>query len=300
MPGTKTTLDDSATKDGTEPVLDATAPPFTTQQQLLDIATASAAAGSESTISHVSVKLPPFWHSNCEYWIRQCTVQFKMRKITNQETMFFHCVAVMDESTSIHCQDLILNPGLTPFDDLCKILKRVYGLQNFGRAEALFYFPPMEDESPSQMLAKMKSFLPDSHPIVDDCFFFRYLFLVRLPLDIRGHCEAQSSLSLYDLAQLADKLHASAASKQICAQIRPDIQPEVRGQHVSSEAPSGGLPDDYFSNVNAVSRRSPSDSRSSLCYYHERYKKDARKCRAPCTWKVYKPKVSGNGVTGRF
>ena len=66
MPGTKTTLDDSATKDGTEPVLDATAPPFTTQQQLLDIATASAAAGSESTISHVSVKLPPFWRSNCE------------------------------------------------------------------------------------------------------------------------------------------------------------------------------------------------------------------------------------------
>ena len=77
-------------------------------------------------IAAVTVKLPPFYRNNCEYWINQCQAQFAVRNITAQLTKFYYCVSVIDEGTALHIEDIVSNPGETPYDDLCDRLREAF------------------------------------------------------------------------------------------------------------------------------------------------------------------------------
>lgn len=250
-----------------------------------------AAARSVPHIAAVTVKLPPFYRNNCEYWINQCQAQFAVRNITAQLTKFYYCVSVIDEGTALHIEDIVSNPGETPYDDLCDRLREAFSLNNYQRAEALARYPPLADEKPSQLLAKLRALLPKNGDAHEECFIFRYFFLARLPVDIRQHCLTNSELSLRELAIRADELFMNAASNQINALTSEDAHEDVTSHP--------GCISGCISEINAVER----NSKRQLCFYHDKYRDKAVRCRKPCAWMPRSPTTSytasKNGRTGR-
>ena len=49
------------------------------------------------SVDSVAVKLPTFWAAQPKVWFAQAEAQFKLRKITSDETMYFHVVAALDQ-----------------------------------------------------------------------------------------------------------------------------------------------------------------------------------------------------------
>ena len=105
---------------------------------------------------------------------------------------------------------------------------------------------------PTQLLAEMYTLLPDDE-VAKPSIVIRELFLRQLPSDVRAHLTNKAALSLDELATEADNFFTTA------------------GQRVSAVR-------------SKTSNRPSPSSDSKLCYFHERFGDNARKCRAPCSF----------------
>ena len=74
--------------------------------------------------------------------------------------------------------------------------------------------PALGDQRPSHLMNSMLFLLPDGHK---PGFLFKFLFLKRLPTDIRSHLVNVKIDELWDLAVLADQLwSATQVSPPVC------------------------------------------------------------------------------------
>ena len=79
----------------------------------------------------VAVKLPTFWPSQPDVWFVQVEAQFHLRKITNNDTKYYHVLAALDQDTVTRLIDLITSP---PDDDKYTALK-TWLTETFGLSE---------------------------------------------------------------------------------------------------------------------------------------------------------------------
>ena len=211
------------------------------------------------------------------------------------KTKFDHIVASLSPEIATEVRDLILRPPTeNPYDHLkSQLIKRTTASEH-RRLQQLFNAEELGDRKPSQLLRRMQQLLGDKAASTDSSFL-RELFLQRMPGNIRMVLASTAdTVSLEELATLADKV-MDVTTPSIAAvhppQIVTDVEllraevsrlTEVISSFTSSRQPrrSGRSP----------SPRPPTDS--SLCWYHQRFGKDARKCRPPCSW-------SGNDPASR-
>jgi hypothetical protein len=131
------------------------------------------------------------------------------------------------------------------------------------------------DRRPSQLMDEMLALLGDHPP----CFLFEELFKQQLPPDLRMQLATADFTDPRALAQQADALWAS----------RP--QPVVAAA-AASTASRTSASNDSAAGPRRPPQRRHNQSASSLCFYHETFGAQAKKCRAPCSFQ-------GNGSTGR-
>ena len=65
---------------------------------------------SQLGVSAVTVKLPEWWPDNARIWFVQAEAQFCLRKITDQQTKFWHVVSILDNATASRLEDILVNP----------------------------------------------------------------------------------------------------------------------------------------------------------------------------------------------
>ena len=214
----------------------------------------------------VALKLPIFWTSQPEVWFAQAEAQFAIRKITADETKYYHVLSALDQGTATRLLDLISSP---PTDNKYEALKdrlfATFSLSKRERASRLLHTRPLGDSKPSALMDEMLALLGDHPP----CLLFDQLFLERLPDEIRVQLVDAKIEDHRELAMRADALWAARemGASANAIQRRPPI-----GRRPKLEAPT--VPQD------------------KLCYYHRKFGESARQCRDPCTW-------SGNGQAGR-
>ena len=63
-----------------------------------------------STLTAVSVKLPPFWSADPEVWFTQVETQFTTRGITPQNTRFDNVISSLSPEIALEVRDLLLKP----------------------------------------------------------------------------------------------------------------------------------------------------------------------------------------------
>ena len=245
-------------------------------------------------VNAVSLKIPPFWPSDPQIWFAQVEAQFSTRGVTSERTKFDHVVASLAPKYAQEVRDLILST--TPFGTLKTQLIERTAASEQRRLQQLFHAEELCDRKPTQLLRRMQQLLGE-HVTVADNSFLRELFLQRLPSNVRMVLASTGTKELQELATLADKIMDVAAPCGVSS-VHPSALASDIDQMKSQLADLSRMFESLTSSFKQHTTRSRSRGRSptpvptrhttpgdsSMCWYHERFGIDAKKCRQPCTF----------------
>jgi len=224
-------------------------------------------------------------------------------------------VASLSLEVATEVRDLVLQPQETnPYDVLKDTLIKRTAASEQKRLQQLFQAEDLGDRKPTQLLRQMHQLLGDRAGL--DETFLRELFLQRLPSDVRMVLAVSpNNVPLESLAELADRV--TEVSTQRVAIVTPATTPSNCHTNQPSLATPVAAVDNHqptsadFERIlselaklqmtvksltkarnSTPSRRprhnSPSSSHvhpgtSQLCWYHQKFGDEARKCIPPCS-----------------
>ncbi|GFT68950.1 retrovirus-related Pol polyprotein from transposon 17.6 [Trichonephila clavipes] len=260
-------------------------------------------------VARIALRLPPFWKSNVRLWIAQCDHAFTFSGISSDDTKYSALVANLDAETLFYVSDIVLSPpNSDKYHTLSQRLITQFSDSETQKIKKLLTDLQLEDEKPSHLLRKMKEL--SNGQLQDD--FLQSLWLQRMPPHIQTVLSA-SSEPLDKLANIADKVsEVVGSSSTICA--ATTVPPPSQSSSCSVQPTMDSLArqiqelslqvaeltrernSSHHQRYSPDRRRSHSRSRSvnrgsGICYYHRRYKEQARKCVSPCAF-VQKKRVS--------
>ncbi|GFS92105.1 hypothetical protein TNCV_1190701 [Trichonephila clavipes] len=253
-------------------------------------------------VARIALRLPPFWKSNVRLWIAQCDHAFTFSGISSDDTKYSALVANLDAETLSYVSGIVLSPpNSDKYHTLSQRLITQFSDSETQKIKKLLTDFQLGDEKPSHLLRKMKEL--SNGQLQDD--FLQSLWLQRMPPHIQTVLSA-SSESLDKLAIIADKVsEVVGASSTICA-AKP-VPPPSQSSSCSAQPTMDSLAKQIqelslqvaeltrernssrHQRYSSDRRRSHSCSRSvnrgsGICYYHRRYKEQARKCVSPCAF----------------
>ncbi|GFS85004.1 uncharacterized protein TNCV_1306111 [Trichonephila clavipes] len=228
---------------------------------------------------------------------------FKLRNgISSDDTKYSALVANLDAETLSYVSDIVLSPpNSDKYHTLSQRLITQFSDSETQKIKKLLTDLQLGDEKPSHLLRKMKEL--SNGQLQDD--FLKSLWLQRMPPHIQTVLSA-SSEPLDKLAIIADKVSdVVGASSTICA--ATTVPPPSQSSSCSAQPTMDSLArqirelslqvaeltrernSSRHQRYSSDRRRSHSRSRSvnrgsGICYYHRRYKEQARKCVSPCAF----------------
>lgn len=248
-----------------------------------------------------SVCVPPFWPKEVELWIFLLENQFKLARITDDEKKFSITV------TNIELQYLsqVLNifsdlPATGRYEWLKKELIKKFTDSDRIKTQKFLDDKKIGDRTPSQFYWDLRKLAPKS---VSNNFVLT-VWKIRLPENIQCILAAVSVNEVTTLTRVADEIHEiHCHEEQMLAKnakqnaTNSEQQPPVlsiEDRLTQIKAQINALSLNNWHQPGSPSRRrgshsSKRDQLDRLCYYHETFRDQARKCRAPCNWNQRKP-----------
>lgn len=237
-------------------------------------------------VARVSVKPPPFWRANPKLWFTQMESQFLLANVTTENTKFHHVVSTLQpEELSVVGDILLKPPADAPYTALKDRLCAQYAESEEQQFRDLISGMQLGDRKPSRLLLEMKS--KAGSGIGDS--LMKSLFLQRLPTHVQ-QILATSKDNIEQLAEMADGIMAvSTPTTSIHAveSDRNDLHATL--MDISARLSRLETHRNRSSSRNRFQRgqrsRSPSaDRNTGLCWYHYKFKQQARKCKKPCSF----------------
>ena len=244
-------------------------------------------AGIDS-VDLVGLKLSTFWTDRPTTWFRQAEAQFRLRKITVEETMFNHVLVALDNRTSGEVEHVIDNPDpKAPYTALKSALLEAYEKTDLQKDREYNSIRSLGELTPSAMLRKMRRLRPvEEH----SSQLFRFGFFRVLPIEVSNILVALEEESLDVLAKKADKiLDQRVDAPGSVAAISP-VSPDLftRGEV------------DALKQLVRPSRAPTPRSENSICRFHTRWGPKAFRCQPGCLFAgTPLAKPQGNGPAGR-
>ena len=242
-------------------------------------------------VAAINMKIPPFWPADPQVWFAQVDAQFSTRGITVQKTKFDHIVASLSPEIATEVRDLILTPPEErPYDTLKEHLIKRTAASERKRLQQLLTAEELGDRKPTQLLRHMQQLLGDKAGATDESLL-RELFLQRLPTNVRMVLASTGdSVTLGDLAQLADKI-TEVAAPSVSSVTSPQLTCPTEIEQLRADVTSltklvksmAGTRSKPLRTRSPSPARLPSSADTDLCWYHQRYGDAAKKCRAPCS-----------------
>lgn len=262
-------------------------------------------APTDSQVSHVAVKIPPLWKTNIKLWFVQVESNFALAKITSDLTKYNHLIASIDPETLSSVSDILLSPPATDkYEALKGRLIAEFSASETEQIRRLISGLHLGDDKPSHLLRKMREL--GGTGVNDD--FLKTLWLQRLPSEIQAILSI-SSESLDNLAKMADKIsevRTSPAENSVYSVGQTNTAAAESSQYSSPLSELGALRSEiaalskevarlsrdrskgnfYRSNSRhrTFSRSRSRDRQGDFCYYHNKFGKNAKKCRSPCSY----------------
>ncbi|XP_066585569.1 uncharacterized protein [Prorops nasuta] len=222
---------------------------------------------ARGAIERVSVRLPQFCRDKPVIWFIQMEAQFATCGISQDLTQFHHAIQALDGTVLSEVSETVINPPAEgKYDTLKKKVLEEFQVSEEKRLRSLLNQADLGNQRPSKMLRTMRE----------------------LVLSV-------SSYPLKKLALLADKI------ANITAPMVNAVDANQHYHHIDTEGTIAQLIrriDRLESNISNKGRnrsRSKSRSRSKdrstpsdrvLCWYHQRFKKQAKTCVQPCSWEI--------------
>lgn len=273
-----------------------------------------------SSVHHYAIRLPPFWSHNPTVWFLQVECQFALGGITSQLSKFRHVVSVLPQEVAAQLIDVLTAPPTANQYDALKaaLLERTTASER-KRFQELLSAEDLGDRRPTELLRHMQNLLGE-RAVTFDASFLKQLFLQRLPSTVQMILASASTLSLPELAVLADKVMEVAPHSISAIPTTATTHPAIRPPAQSCPPPAlppvdpiAQLREDFerlsaivasavpprnprprhrsrrrFGSRSSSRTRSPrrtaEDPPIGPCWYHQRFGAEARRCTRPCTW----------------
>lgn len=244
-------------------------------------------SSADGLVMHeVNSKLSPFCSEHPDLWFAKAEAVFSLSGITNDETKY-NCVISHIDATE--AKDLVTK---TPIQGSRYEWVKEEMLQRFSRSEVRWrqiFEDELGDRRPSQFLRSLKWLL--SKDSVDDVFL-RQLWLRRLPVDVQAILQAQWDLPIEKIAEIADRIMDVKSISVKMAKSEPPSPDysnlEKQIADLTRQVAALKTQNQYKRNSRHRSKsRSQSRRRrdsSAICFYHNRYGRNAKKCMQPCSW----------------
>ncbi|XP_023210819.1 uncharacterized protein LOC111613714 [Centruroides sculpturatus] len=250
-------------------------------------------------ISRIAIRPPPFWKGNPNLWFAQLEAQFSINNITVDDTKFKHVVAAIEPEILNSVQDLILNPpDQNKFSTLKARLIDVYSESETSKIRTLLQGLELGDQRPSFLLSRMRD-LAGNHFSED---LLQSLWLSRLPHNVQAILAA-SKEKLQQQAAMADKImelvspahiqtveHDLATISTLKNQVA-ELAQQVKNLTLSinnqrrSFTRSDYPPNNRRRRSKSRQNQQHSTPHNGMCYYHATFGEQARKCKAPCSFR---------------
>lgn len=251
------------------------------------------------------LKLPPFYMNNPMLWFHTIESQFATRKITNDKTMYNHIVGNLDERAAQAVTSIIMEPYADgKYNRIKRALIDNFSKSSTERIKQLLSDVTLGDRKPSKLLYWMKE--QAGNTVSDE--FIKGLWMQRLPEIIRQILSASKD-DLNNLARMADQIYNSTDNRfnacavkdsknltldSLCAKIEENFDKlNVRLKSLESNSHNSRRDSTPRARDRSKSNNRKSESNKNdtgMCFYHERYGEDAKKCREPCAFKKQQQK----------
>jgi hypothetical protein len=249
-----------------------------------------------------TVNLPPFWSENVAAWFGLAEARFRQKRIYDEWDRYDAVVSSLSQDNIRLVLDIVASPPEDdPYTELKGRLLASHVLTDYQRIERLMAMDALGSRKPSQLLAHMLEICPSGE---QRSKFFAFLFLHRLPQELRIMLGEDDHQDVHVLAAKADRLwalHGHRMHGEVAAVAAAQPSPSlnaVRGNPGNKRGAQGRGRGRDRSNLPpksaAASTTAPAalarDS-AGLCFFHWHFGEQANKCEAPCSWQ-------GNGRSG--
>lgn len=276
--------------------------PCPTEEQSSSSATHT---NAEAAGISLSMRIPPFWRDRPRLWFISFEAATNDLK-KGQAQLAQMVISQLERQDIEQIMDLLYNP---PETDQYKTIKErlisAYEESDSRQFQKLLSEMELGDQKPTQLLRRMRNLARDKVP--DSTL--RLMWTNHLPSHIRSVLAVSESFStktaLEELALLADKMMEQTTSTEVAAVQSPALPTPLAPQadtlclvneirRLSLEiAELKAIPQynnhrrsRYPSRHRHSSRsRNREESPSPFCYYHRRFKDQARRCTSPCSFK---------------
>ena len=234
------------------------------------------------------LKLPPFCSADATVWFQRMEIIFRIRQIRSDSSKADHILAALPEDTFPLISGWLADQGDTiQYGKLKQKILDLFVPTPEDRASRLIQLSKLQigTQRPSAAFMEMKALtrLPESGDgdnEVQRLDLLRVLWLLRMPPAIRAGITNFMKAPEDEILKLADSLQGSTQASEnahVCSAEKHDDHSD--GEDVSA-----------VSYGQRRRRKSPAKKRDApitgktpnICYYHARFGKDARNCKAPC------------------
>lgn len=246
-----------------------------------------------------AVVIPSFIPVDPSLWFHMLESTFELatpKAITEERTKYNYVVANLPPNIATIVRDVIIQPdAVTPYQNLkSKIIERCSETKT-QEIRRLLAGESLGDRKPSELLRSMQR-RAENHNIADSLLF--ELFNQAMPVPVQTILASLSPITSDKAAEVADRI-LDISNTNVSAVIRENVSSAPTDKRVNSSSM-----DVIYEELKALRkevaelRRSRSSSRNrnfdrrgrsqsldKLCWYHRRFKDNAKKCISPCTYK---------------
>ncbi|XP_023210996.1 uncharacterized protein LOC111613876 [Centruroides sculpturatus] len=244
-------------------------------------------------VARVSVKIPPFfWRKNVRVWFTQVESQLAVSNITTEVTKYHHILGSLDCEIAELVANLISQPlTSTPYTGLKTRLIDKFEESESRKAKKLLLEIELGEKKPSALLREMRALAGTQ--VTDK--FLKTLFLQRLPNNVRSVLVTKQN-SLHTLAAMEIIIRNSDICSTSGATAHQTDRLSCFEKAVSELAILIHVLRAHSPSCSERRRRSPSPNvlGYNVCWYHFKFKANARKCTPPCSLKRAIKEASGN------
>lgn len=276
------------------------------------------ADSTESPTQVANFRLPAFSTVDTAIWFRRAEVQFRIKKVKDSSTQADHVLAALSDGVFPQIAGWLDDHGSNPvrYEDLKSYLLQKFSLTPEQRVKNILLIAqqPLGDQRPSDALTELRSLArlpPAADGTSKSIDILLALWLQRLPERVRA---CITNFSSYDndalIAADADKFldAQNAASKSsitaLAASPPDDVVTPDDDLHAAASLPRRqkpvGSPNHRLPQKSPPStyptRSSPQNppfygppASNKFCYYHSRFRENAKKCQPPCAWPPARP-----------
>jgi cleavage and polyadenylation specificity factor subunit 1 len=238
-------------------------------------------------IAAASVKIPPFWPKDPTLWFEQIEASFRLAKITQDETKFYHIIGNLDQTYLSSVRDIVVNPpAANKYQALKDKLIAENSESDTQRLTRLFQHIDLGDKKPSVLLREMKSLAGNN--VIGTAM--ENLFYKRIPDTVKAILQASPG-DLDAKAALADKIMEVVPQNiaQVSQQSHQPIDTQIEALRKEMHALFNKMNNQSRSRSRNRSETPQGRTRSTsymkdddICYYHHKFGDKAQKCCEPC------------------